>query len=109
MVSPYSKVNFVDHSVTDQSSILRFIEDDWGLGRIGGGSYDEIAGSLDNLFDFGRRPHLTPVIVFGGKHRLRRPFRGHDPGSKSFLFRDPLPYNGSILTRAVAGRLSYRG
>ena len=25
------------HAVTDQSSILRFIEDNWRLGRIGGG------------------------------------------------------------------------
>ena len=59
MVSPYSKVNFVDHSVTDQSSILRFIEDNWNLGRIGGGSFDEIAGSLDNMFDFSGRHHAA--------------------------------------------------
>jgi phospholipase C len=63
VVSPYSKVNFVDHSVTDQSSILRFIEDNWGLGRLGGGSFDEIADSLDNMFDFGGRPHLAPVLL----------------------------------------------
>src|SRR5262249_40400482 len=31
VISPYAKDNFVDHSVTDQSSILRFIEDNWGL------------------------------------------------------------------------------
>jgi len=42
----------VDHSVTDQSSILRFIEDNWELGRIGDQSFDERAGSLLNLFDF---------------------------------------------------------
>ncbi len=63
VVSPYSKVNFVDHSVTDQSSVLRFIEDNWNLGRIGGGSFDEIAGPLDNLFDFNRRPHPAPVFL----------------------------------------------
>lgn len=51
VISPYAKVNFVDHTVTDQSSILRFIEDNWGLGRIGDQSFDEKAGSLDNLFD----------------------------------------------------------
>ena len=50
--SPFSKVNFVDHSLTDQTSIIRFIEDNWRLGRIGNGSYDERAGSLDNMFDF---------------------------------------------------------
>jgi phospholipase C len=42
----------VDHSVTDQTSILRFIEDNWDLGRIGDQSFDENAGSLMNLFDF---------------------------------------------------------
>ncbi len=53
VISPWAKVNFVDHSVTDQTSILRFIEDNWGLGRIGDQSFDEQAGSLLNLFDFG--------------------------------------------------------
>jgi phospholipase C len=52
VVSPYAKSNFVDHTVTQQSSILRFIEDNWGLGRLGDGSFDQIAGSLGNLFDF---------------------------------------------------------
>ena len=35
VISPYAKVNYVDHGVTDQASILRFIEDNWNLGRIG--------------------------------------------------------------------------
>ena len=52
VISSYARVNFVDHSVTDQSSILRFIEDNWSLGRIGNQSFDARAGSLDNLFDF---------------------------------------------------------
>jgi phospholipase C len=42
----------VDNTVTDQSSILRFIEDNWSVGRIGGGSFDALAGSLNNMFDF---------------------------------------------------------
>jgi phospholipase C len=42
----------VDHSVTDQTSILRFIEDNWNLGRMGGGSFDALAGSLTNMLDF---------------------------------------------------------
>jgi phospholipase C len=51
-ISPFAKQNFVDHTLTDQSSVLRFIEDNWGTGRIGGGSFDELAGPLSNLFDF---------------------------------------------------------
>ena len=52
VISPYSKVNFVDHSITDQASILRFIEDNWSLGRIGNGSADAYAGTLNGLFNF---------------------------------------------------------
>jgi phospholipase C len=55
IVSPWAKKNFVDGTLTDQSSILRFIEDNWDLGRIGGGSFDAIAGPLDNMFDFRHR------------------------------------------------------
>jgi len=52
VISPFARVNFVDHSITDQSSILRFIEDNWSLGRIGDQSFDALAGSLNSLFDF---------------------------------------------------------
>jgi phospholipase C len=52
VISPYAIRNFVDHAVTDQSSILRFIEDNWNLGRIGNQSFDALAGTLDTMFDF---------------------------------------------------------
>jgi len=52
VISPYAKVNFVDHHLTDQTSILRFIEDNWGLGRIDNQSFDVKAGSIMNMFDF---------------------------------------------------------
>jgi phospholipase C len=52
LISPFARANFVDHTLTDQSSVLRFIEDNWGTGQIGGGSFDQIAGSLLNMFDF---------------------------------------------------------
>jgi phospholipase C len=52
VISPFARKNFVDHRVTDQASVLRFIEDNWSLGRIGNGSADAIAGALNGLFDF---------------------------------------------------------
>jgi phospholipase C len=52
VISPFAKVNYVDHTVTDQSSILRFIEDNWNLGRIGDNSADAIAGPLNGMFKF---------------------------------------------------------
>ena len=55
VVSPYAKENFVDSTVTDQTSILRFIEENWSLGWIGTGSFDKIAGPVGNMFDFSRR------------------------------------------------------
>ena len=53
VISPYAKRNFVDHTTTDQASIIRFVEDNWlGGERIGGGSFDAIAGTINNMFDF---------------------------------------------------------
>ncbi|HUJ31120.1 MAG TPA: alkaline phosphatase family protein [Candidatus Acidoferrum sp.] len=52
VISPYAKDNFVDGTLTDFSSIVRFIEDNWDLDRIGPGSFDQIAGPLTNMFDF---------------------------------------------------------
>jgi phospholipase C len=49
VISPFAKTNFVDHQVTDQSSILRFIEDNWNLGRIGDQSFDARAGDLAHM------------------------------------------------------------
>jgi phospholipase C len=54
VVSPFARRNFVDHSTTAQASVLRFIEDNWSLGRLGNQSFDARDGSLDNLFDFDR-------------------------------------------------------
>jgi phospholipase C len=61
IVSPWAKKNYVDHRVTDQSSITRFIEDNWNLGRVGNGSADAIAGTLDGMFDFDS--HNSPLFL----------------------------------------------
>ncbi|HLI86372.1 MAG TPA: alkaline phosphatase family protein [Bryobacteraceae bacterium] len=62
LISPYAKVNYVDHTVTDQSSVLRFIEDNWNLGRIGNGSRDAVAGTLNNMFNFSNGGS-TPALI----------------------------------------------
>jgi len=54
VISPWARHNYVDHTLTDQSSILRGIEDNWRLPRIAG-SFDSIAGSLNHMFDFDDR------------------------------------------------------
>ena len=52
VISPYAHRNHVDHALTDTTSILRFIENNWSLPRIGGGSFDALAGGLGGMFDF---------------------------------------------------------
>jgi phospholipase C len=65
VISPWAKPNYVDSTLTDQSSVVRFIEDNWNLGRIGGGSADAQAGVITNMFDFSAATpkNGTPVIL----------------------------------------------
>jgi phospholipase C len=63
VISPFAKRNYVDHRVTDQSSVIRFVEDNWHLSRIGGGSTDAIAGTLNGLFDFDDRGRACTLIL----------------------------------------------
>lgn len=53
VISPWARSNHVDHTLTDQTSVTRFIEDNWLRGeRLGGGSFDTVSGSLEHMFDF---------------------------------------------------------
>jgi phospholipase C len=63
VISPYARQNYVDHSLTDQSSILRFIEDNWLDGQRIQGSFDAIAGSLNGMFDFDKAGNDTPYLL----------------------------------------------
>lgn len=63
VISPYAKKNYVVSTLTDQSSVLRFIEDNWNLGRIGDQSFDAIAGPLDNMLR-GRRGAASKALRF---------------------------------------------
>jgi phospholipase C len=63
VISPWSKKNYVDHTITDQTSIIRFVEDNWLEGqRIGSGSFDGIANSIQNMFDF-TSPHAKGTVL----------------------------------------------
>jgi phospholipase C len=62
VVSPYSKVNFVDHHYTEQASITKFIEENWGVGQIGDASFDARAGDLDHMFNF-RKPQAGNLFL----------------------------------------------
>lgn len=63
VISPWARENHVDSTLTDQSSVLRFIEDNWQLGRIGGDSSDAEAGTLENAFDFNPADSRAPKVI----------------------------------------------
>jgi phospholipase C len=67
VISPYTVPNSVSHNITDQSSIIKFIEENWlGGERIGDGSFDLMAGKLDapgGVLNFSVTPHYTPVLL----------------------------------------------
>jgi phospholipase C len=64
VISIWAKKNFVDHTLTDQSSIPRFIEDNWlGGRRLEAGSTDAIAGSITNMFNFAQKPILFTLYL----------------------------------------------
>ena len=67
VISPYTRSNYVSHNLTDQSSVVSFIENNWLHGqRIGKGSFDVLAGNLagrGGVLDFNTRPNFRPLIL----------------------------------------------
>ena len=61
VISPYAKTNHIDSTYTEQTSVTKFIQDNWGLGRLGGIAFDERAGELNNMFDF-NAAHKAPKL-----------------------------------------------
>ena len=54
LISPYAKRGFIDSTTYEFSSVLRFIEDNWGLTQLT--RRDRIADNLTNALDFSRAP-----------------------------------------------------
>jgi len=70
VISRFAKANYIDHTLTDQSSTIGFIEDNWDLGFIDGAheppagqaSFDRTAGSIMGMFDF-RRENPSRILI----------------------------------------------
>jgi phospholipase C len=63
VISPYAKVNYVDHTVSDQTSVLGFIEYNWLKNeRLSIGSFDNIANPLTSMFNFSATK-LNPTLI----------------------------------------------
>ena len=62
VISPFAKQNYVDNTLVDQSSVVRFIEDNWSLPAMGNGAADTAAGALNTMFDW-QRPWNKPLFL----------------------------------------------
>ncbi len=64
VISPYAKPNFVDHTLTTQTSIIRFIEDNWLQGqRLGQGSYDALSNSIAGMLNLNSKKLLPALFL----------------------------------------------
>ncbi|MEP9385141.1 alkaline phosphatase family protein [Nocardioides sp. KR10-350] len=77
VISPYSKTNYVSHSASTQASVVKFIEDNWGLGRLGGGSFDATAGSITDMLNLHAKPHTSKVLLDEDGSYATSPKPGH--------------------------------
>jgi len=65
VISAWAKKNFVSNTLTSQTSITKFIEDNWLNGQRIPGSFDSVTGSIEDMFQF-----------FSFHHRLKHPENG---------------------------------
>jgi phospholipase C len=60
LISPFAKNGYVDHTLSDDSSLVRFIEDNFNLGNLGAG--DATANDLTDSFRLGT-PHFDQALT----------------------------------------------
>lgn len=77
VISPFAKQNYVGHERISQASVVRFIEDNWLDGRrLGGGSLDASAGSINDMFEFGHG-HRNDDLFLDPSTGTEMPDHGH--------------------------------
>jgi phospholipase C len=74
VISPYAKRNHVDHQQLEQTSIIKFIEQNWQTQAIGDFSFDARAKPITSMFDF-RHPQYSRLLLNGDGSIRRGPRR----------------------------------
>jgi len=100
LVSPYAKKGFIDSTVMDFTSMLKFIENNWGLDPLA--ARDAKANSLDTAFDF-KSPPRAPALLGN-----TRPGNGAPPEPNRLVlyvaYAVALGLAGGLILRASAQR-----
>ena len=60
VISPYAKADFVSHYTYDFTSVLKFIEERWGLPHLT--ARDDRANDMLDCFDFHSAPHAPEIM-----------------------------------------------
>jgi len=60
LVSPYARMGHIDHTLLDHTSILKFIEENWGIPPLA--ERDAKANNITSAFDFSMTPR-PPILV----------------------------------------------
>jgi phospholipase C len=73
-VSPYAKIGYVSHLEYQFGSVVKFVEDNWDLGRLGT-SDEHSADFVDDFFDFAQKPRAFAPIqsAYSKAFFLRQP------------------------------------
>jgi len=76
IVSAYAKQNYISQTDYEFGSILKYIENNWNLGRLG--TTDERATSIIDCFDYSQKPRRFVAIPskYSKEYFLRRPPSG---------------------------------
>jgi len=61
IISPYAKPGFISHTIYEHSSVVRFIEETFGLPNLG--NRDVTANDMMDSFDFGQKPNPPLVLT----------------------------------------------
>lgn len=71
LISPYARAGYVSHVQYEHASVLRFIEQRWGLPPLdNAGRRDQAAASLDDLFDFTQPPRAAQPLPLRAADRV---------------------------------------
>ena len=67
LISPYAKTGYIDHTVLDFTSMLKFIEQNWNIAPLA--ERDANANNLLSAFDFNQSPRLPIFLPSHPYHR----------------------------------------
>jgi len=95
LVSPYARRGSVDHTTLDYTSILRFIEDNWGLEPLT--PRDALANSIASGLDFDQAPRAPHLV--STQRRGANAARGIDPAFNTFAYIAALTLTVAALIR----------